>query len=72
MRTSKTKPMIVSMPGYPIAFYFPQPRMTIEQYAQMTNQGVRAVQQQADAGKFTLSKGKYGKFREINMVAEFL
>ncbi|WP_436882826.1 hypothetical protein [Enterobacter asburiae] len=72
MRTSKTKPMIVSMPGYPIIFCIPQPRMTIEQYAQMTNQGIRAVQQQADAGKFIIAKGKYGKNREINMVAEFL
>lgn len=72
MRASKTKPMMMSVPGTPMIFCIPQPRMTVEQYAQMTNQSTRAVQQQVDAGKFILAGGKYGKFREINMVAEFL
>ncbi|EDS8695106.1 hypothetical protein CJK35_002112 [Salmonella enterica] len=72
MRTSKTKPLVMTMQGCPVIFCIPQPRMTVEQYAQMTNQGLRAVQQQVDAGKFITAKGKYGKYREINMVAEFL
>ncbi|EGS7870141.1 hypothetical protein PYT77_001929 [Salmonella enterica] len=38
----------------------------------MTGQKEAAVRQQADAGKFILAEGKYGKYREINMVAEFL
>ncbi|EAO1957071.1 hypothetical protein LFP97_001799 [Salmonella enterica] len=46
--------------------------MTLGQYAQMTGQKEAAVRQQADAGKFILAEGKYGKYREINMVAEFL
>ena len=50
----------------------PQPRMTLSQYAKMTGQPLRAVQQQADAGKFILAEGKYGKEREINMIAEYL
>lgn len=75
MRTSKTKPLEflqASVQGCPVIFCIPQPRMTVKQYAQMTNQEFRAVQQQVDAGKFITSKDKYGKWREINMVAEFL
>ncbi|MIE72312.1 hypothetical protein EL06_23610 [Salmonella enterica subsp. diarizonae] len=72
MRTSKTKPLVVSAGGNQVIFCIPQPRMTLGQYAQMTGQKEAAVRQQADAGKFILAKGKYGKYREINMVAEFL
>lgn len=72
MRTSKTKPALVNLPSCPIIFCIPQPRMTLEQYAQQTGQTVRAVQQQANEGKFILAEGKYGKQREINMIAEML
>ncbi|MIE86328.1 hypothetical protein NA97_20075 [Salmonella enterica subsp. enterica] len=72
MRTSKTKPLVVSAAGNQVIFCIPQPRMTLGQYAQMTGQKEAAVRQQADAGKFILAEGKYGKYREINMVAEFL
>lgn len=72
MRTSKTKNSSASVNNAAVILYIPQPRMTLSQYANMTGQTLRQVQQQADAGKFILAKGKYGKEREINMVAEFL
>ncbi|EHW3642485.1 hypothetical protein K1077_000169 [Salmonella enterica] len=72
MRTSKTKPLVVSAAENQVIFCIPQPRMTLGQYAKMTEQREDAVRQQADAGKFILAEGKYGKYREINMVAEFL
>lgn len=72
MRTSKTKPVVVNLPTCPVIFCIPQPRMTLEQYAQQTGQSVRAVQHQANEGKFILARGKYGKQREINMIAEML
>lgn len=72
MRTSKTKPAIVSLPGCPIIICIPQTRMTIAQYARMSEQSEFAVKQQADAGKFILAKDKRGKHREINMLAELL
>ncbi|EJF1946152.1 hypothetical protein M8A54_000361 [Salmonella enterica] len=72
MRVSKTKPVMVSVSDSQVIFCIPQPRMTLIQYAQMTGQTEAAVRQQADAGKFITAKGKYGKYREINMVAEFL
>ena len=72
MRMSKTKPVIANLPGFPVILCITQPRMTIEQYARVTDQTAAAVRQQVDAGKFITAKGKYGKQREINMVAEIL
>lgn len=72
MRTSKTKNTGAGIAAGAAVLYIPQPRMTLSQYAKMTGQSLRAVQQQADAGKFILAKDKYGKEREINMIAEYL
>lgn len=72
MRTSKTKRDVMQMPGTPAVFCITHPRMSLEQYAKHTGQTLRAVQHQANEGKFILAEGKYGKYREINMVAEFM
>lgn len=72
MRRSKTKPMVMSLPGSALILCIPLPRMTLEQYALETKQSLRSVQHQANEGKYTLVRGKYGKERQINMVAEFL
>lgn len=70
MRTSKTKPEVIQLPELPLILCITHPRMNLEQYAQHTGQTLKAIQHQADAGKFILAGEKYGKYREINMVAE--
>lgn len=72
MRTSKTKRDVMQLSGSPPVYCITHPRMNLEQYAKHTGQTLRAVQHQADNGKFVLAEGKYGKYREINMVAEFM
>ncbi|EJM1004371.1 hypothetical protein [Klebsiella oxytoca] len=72
MRTSKTKHLALTNQPENLILFVPQPRMTLSQYAQMTGQTLRQVQQQADKGRFILAEGKYGKEREINMVAEYM
>ncbi len=72
MRTSKTKHLALTNQLENVILFVPQPRMTLSQYAQMTGQTLRQVQQQADKGRFILAEGKYGKEREINMVAEYM
>ncbi|ESM72357.1 Uncharacterised protein [Klebsiella michiganensis] len=72
MRASKTKYSVTDVTCSNTVLFVPQPRMTLSQYAQMTGQTLRQVQQQADKGRFILAEGKYGKEREINMVAEYM
>ncbi|ECM1811629.1 TPA: hypothetical protein RU617_003871 [Salmonella enterica] len=72
MRTSKTKRDVMQLPEPAPVFCITFPRMNLEQYAKQSGQTLRAVQHQADNGKFVLAEGKYGKYREINMVAEFM
>lgn len=72
MRGSKIKPGIANLPVLPVITCPTPPRMTISKYAEWTDQTIPAVTQQVDAGKFIMAKGKYGKQREINMVAEYL
>lgn len=72
MRTSKTKRDVMQLPDDPLVICITHPRMNLEQYAKHTGQTLRAVQHQANDGKFILAEGKYGKYREINMVAEFM
>ncbi len=72
MRTSKTKREVMQQSEPAPVYCITHPRMTLEQYAKHTGQTLRAVQHQANEGKFILADGKYGKYREINMVAEFM
>ncbi|HAF8818369.1 TPA: hypothetical protein G5V04_003874 [Salmonella enterica] len=72
MRTNKTKRDVVQLPGDPLVLCITLPRMTLEEYAKHSGQTLRAVQHQANDGKFILAEGKYGKYREINIVAEFM
>lgn len=70
--TNRQKAVVMKMPECPVVFYLPRPTMTLSAYAEMTNQTVRTVQQQANAGKLVLTKEKPGKERQVNMVYEFL
>ncbi|EEM9677034.1 hypothetical protein GI383_24975 [Salmonella enterica] len=71
MRTSKTKPVLQLLEA-PAVFCLTHPRMNLEHYARESGQSLRAIQHQANEGKFILAEGQRGKYREINMVAEFL
>lgn len=66
------KPTALKMPECPVVFYLPFSRLSLSAYAELTQQSVRAVQQQANTGKITLSPGQLGKERQVNMVHQFL
>lgn len=72
MKSETGKPVALKMPECPVVFYLPFTRLPLSAYAALTQQPVRTVQQQANAGKLALSPGQPGKERQINMVYQFL
>ncbi|EEH4703257.1 hypothetical protein GZC45_002293 [Salmonella enterica] len=72
MKRQSVNPSVLKMPECPVVFYLPFSRLPISSYAKMTNQTVRAVQQQANKGKIALTSAQPGKERQVNMVHQFL
>ncbi|ECC3818467.1 hypothetical protein AIE71_21825 [Salmonella enterica subsp. enterica] len=72
MKRQSVNPSVLKMPECPVVFYLPFSRLPLSSYAEMTNQTVRAVQQQANSGKLPLTSAQPGKERQVNMVHQFL
>lgn len=64
MKRQSVNPSVLKMPECPVVFYLPFSRLPISSYAEMTNQTVRAVQQQANKGKIALTSAQPGKERQ--------
>lgn len=72
MKLNTGNPVVVKLPECPVVFYLPFTRLPLSSYAALTNQTMRAVQQQADKGMLPLTKVQPGKERQVNMVYQFL